>query len=85
MIGWIVLGVVVFAIVLLIVVAFGTLGRLRGLERASRRVETGQRAKAEALRRAVVPMRESIEQLTSRLEVTQERLAGLKSRPSGGD
>lgn len=80
MAGWIALGIVVLAILVLLAVVGGLLGRLSELDRISRRVQTQQRDKAAALQAAVVPMQESLERLNLRVATTQQRMAVVKDR-----
>jgi uncharacterized protein YlxW (UPF0749 family) len=87
MVWWIVGGVVLFALVLLAVVAGGTVGRAAGMRRAMGTAQRRQ-ADAEALRERMAEMQESLAALATRAEVTQERVAAIQAaradRPDSG-
>jgi len=87
MVWWIVGGVVLFALVLLAVVAGGTVGRALDMRRA---MGTARRRQAEAdtLKQRLAGMQESLAALQTRAEVTQERIAAIQAaraeRPDSG-
>lgn len=84
MVWWIALGVVVLALVILIVVAMGTLGRTRGLRRATRAAQAREPQVA-ALQRRVADLQDTLASLSTRAEVTQERVAAIReARHAGG-
>lgn len=84
---WIVGGVVLFALVLLAVVAAGTVGRASGIRRS---MGAAQRRQAEVatLQQRVAEMQESLAALATRAEVTRERIAAIQAaraeRPDTG-
>lgn len=86
MIWWIALGVVVLALVILVVVAMGTAGRTRGLQRAARAAQARDTQVA-ALQQRITGLQDTLASLSTRAEVTQERIAAIQEarRPAGPD
>ncbi len=84
MVWWIAVGVVVLALAILVVVAVGTAGRTRGLERAARAAQDREPQVA-ALQERVAGMQETLASLATRAEVTQERIGAIQdARRDGG-
>ncbi len=77
--GWIALGVVVVALVVLAVVALGTAGRLRPLHEAMTRLTQRQR-EVEETEQAIAGMQTNLDHLRQRAETTKLRLAETKRR-----
>lgn len=79
MVTWIVVGVVLFAFVVLALAVRPVLARLPRLRRAALALQ-GRQAEAEALRSAAEVLQERAEALQERVTVVQERTALIKAR-----
>ena len=84
MIWWIALGIVVLALIILVAVAMGTVGRARGMERAARAAQARE-PQVTALQKRIEGLQGTLASLSTRAEVTQERIAAIQeSRHPGG-
>ncbi|MGW5673050.1 hypothetical protein [Micromonospora sp. NPDC003776] len=79
MVTWIVVGVVLFAFVVLALAVRPVLARLPRLRRAALALQ-GRQAEAETLRSAAEALQERAEALQERVTVVQERTALIKAR-----
>lgn len=81
--GWISIGIVVFALAVLVMTGLGTAGRLRPLGEAVARL-LRRRDEAARLQEAVTDMQTDLGDLRKRLALTQEHLDALKARRRAG-
>ncbi|MFR9777155.1 hypothetical protein ACL02O_13970 [Micromonospora sp. MS34] len=79
MVKWIVLGVVLFALVVLALAVRPVLARLPRLRRAALALQRRQ-TEAEALRSAAETLQQRAEGLQERVTVAQERMALIKAK-----
>jgi len=77
MVNWIVVGVLVLALIILVAAVFSVLNRLRGLDRAARRLQRRQADVAKLQRDAEV-LEGSVAGLQRRAEIIQAHLAVIK-------
>jgi hypothetical protein len=74
--GWIAIGIVVLALILLAIVALGTFRRLRSLQRAQSDPELIQ--DVTALQSRIAGLSEELAEVQSRVATAQERAMALK-------
>ncbi|MEV0732454.1 hypothetical protein [Polymorphospora sp. NPDC050346] len=79
MVKWIVLGVVLFALLVLFLAVRPLLGRLPGLQRAALTLQSRQDEVA-SLQHTAVDLQDRIEKLQEKLEVTQRRMEVIQAR-----
>lgn len=85
MVIWIVLAVVVFSLILLGAAAMSVVGRLRGLERAGRRLQRRQE-QAVKLQQGAARLERTLAGLQQRAEIMEGQLAVIKAargKPTG--
>lgn len=75
--GWIAIGVVVFALVLLVVIGLGTFRRLRTLETATAMPELNE--DIAALQSRVAALQEAAQDMQQRVQTTQERMESVRA------
>ena len=78
MVTWIVVAVVVFSLILLGAAVGSVVGRLRGLERAGRRLQRRQE-QAMKLQEGAVVLEQTLDGLQKRAELMEAQLAVIKA------
>ena len=82
MVKWIVLGVVLFALLVLVLAVRPVVARLGPLRRAALAV-TRRQAQAQTLRVNALALQERLEELGRQAEATQRRVAVIKAKREG--